>query len=188
LRIRGDVTLRRVSRSRVGRCATVVALCYARNNGVRETRRAFNAWIVPRGTVARVAYIRPDGGPRGLSPGQQAAIVASVQDWATAQTPGGNGSNQHGPKEQKCKVALLQTAAARAAKPGVSLRTQKMANAVAKADPELAKQEQKCNVALRKLELRSRPHHGHPGSSHSRHLTTDIAFRASNLSLTVHRR
>jgi ParB-like chromosome segregation protein Spo0J len=67
---------------------------------------------------------------RHLSPGQAAAIVASAQDWAKAQTVG---------NPQWCNVAPLQTAADRSAESGASLRTQKAADKVAKADPELAK-------------------------------------------------
>lgn len=76
---------------------------------------------------------------RHLSPGQQAAIVASAQNWATAQTRGGNGSNQHA-KEQKGNLAPLQTISDRAEMSGASVRTQKMADKVAKVSPDLAKQ------------------------------------------------
>lgn len=73
---------------------------------------------------------------RHLSAGQQAAIVASAQDWAKARQAGGSGSNQHGAKVQDCTFA---TVAQRAAQSGASTRTQKMADKVAKADPELAR-------------------------------------------------
>ena len=69
---------------------------------------------------------------RHLSAGQQAAIVASAQDWAQAQTVGNPAF------KQKCNVAPLATATSRAAESGASLRTQKMADKVAKADPALA--------------------------------------------------
>lgn len=36
-----------------------------------------------------------------LSAGQQAAIVASAQDWANAQTRGGDRGNQHGPSQSQ---------------------------------------------------------------------------------------
>lgn len=72
---------------------------------------------------------------RHLSAGQQAAIVASAQDWAKAQTVGNPAL-----KVQKCNLAPLDTAASRAAESGASLRTQKMADKVAKADPELARE------------------------------------------------
>lgn len=81
---------------------------------------------------------------RHLSAGQQAAIVASAQDWAKAQTVGNPSLTQ------KCNVAPLDTAASRAAESGASLRTQKMADKVAKADPELAKQVAHGEVSLPK--------------------------------------
>jgi hypothetical protein len=74
---------------------------------------------------------------RHLSPGQQAAIVASAQDWVNAQEHGGTGANQHN-NEQRCNVAPLQTVASRAAQSGASVRTQKMADKVARQSPELA--------------------------------------------------
>lgn len=70
---------------------------------------------------------------RHLTPGQQAAIVASAQDWANAQTHGGD-------RKSKVQDCTLNTAEDRAAQSGASLRTQKTADKVAKADPELAKQ------------------------------------------------
>lgn len=82
---------------------------------------------------------------RHMTAGQQAAIVASAQDWAKAQ-PVGNPAF----KAQKCSVAPLDTAAGRAAESGASLRTQKMADKVAKADPALAKQVAHGEVSLPK--------------------------------------
>lgn len=67
---------------------------------------------------------------RHLSPGQNAAIVASITNWADAQKPGR-------PK-QSGNVAALSSVAARAAKSGASERTQRMADKVAQADPALA--------------------------------------------------
>mgnify|MGYP003500397609 FL=1 len=67
---------------------------------------------------------------RRVSAGQQAAIVASAQDWAQAQ-PASR-------PRKECNVAPLSTSASRAAESGASLRTQKMADKVAKADPALA--------------------------------------------------
>ena len=82
---------------------------------------------------------------RHMTAGQQAAIVASAQDWAKAQTVGR--------PDKWCNVAplidchanneplpALETVADRAAQSGASVRTQKSADKVAKADPELAKQ------------------------------------------------
>lgn len=83
---------------------------------------------------------------RHLSAGQQAAVVAAAQDWAKAQTQGGDRKS-----EQSATVALcLDTAADRAARSGASLRTQKMADKVAKADPELAKQVAHGEISLPK--------------------------------------
>lgn len=71
---------------------------------------------------------------RHLSAGQQAAIVASAQDWAKAQTHGGVRMG-----EQAARLPL-DTVRGRAAESGASERTQRMADKVAKADPALAKQ------------------------------------------------
>ena len=71
---------------------------------------------------------------RHLSPGQQAAIVASAQDWSTAQVRGGDR------KSDQSATLHLDSVASRAAESGASLRTQKMADKVAKADPALAVQ------------------------------------------------
>lgn len=67
---------------------------------------------------------------RHLTAGQQAAIVASVQDWAKAQT-------SSRPKKE-CNLAPLSTSKDRAAQSGASIRTQKMADKVAKDDPVLS--------------------------------------------------
>lgn len=79
---------------------------------------------------------------RHMTPGQQAAAVASVQDWAEAQRRGGDGSNQHSSKGATLPPFALKpcTVADRAALSGASTRTQKMADKVARADPELARQ------------------------------------------------
>lgn len=73
-----------------------------------------------------------NGSRRHLSPGQQAAIVASGKDWATAQTHGGSRRSDQG------ATLHLETVAQRAAESGASERTQKMADKVAKANPGLA--------------------------------------------------
>lgn len=73
---------------------------------------------------------------RHMSPGQQAAIVSSAQDWAKAQTVGNPTFKDD---RQRCNVAPLDTTADRAAQSGASIRTQKMADKVAKSDPELIK-------------------------------------------------
>lgn len=78
---------------------------------------------------------------RHLSAGQQAAIVASAQDWATAQTVG---------KPKSGNVAGLDRIADRAAQSGASERTQRMADKVAKASPDLAKQVAHGEISLPK--------------------------------------
>lgn len=78
---------------------------------------------------------------RHLSAGQQAAIVASAQDWGKAHVAG---SNQHTPKSDgpvtlPDHASNLNTVADRAAQSGASERTQRMADKVAKSAPDLAK-------------------------------------------------
>lgn len=79
---------------------------------------------------------------RHLSPGQQAAIVASAQDWSKAQKAGNPTFGQSG------NLAALDTVAERAAQSGASERTQRMADKVAKASPDLAKQVAHGEVSL----------------------------------------
>ncbi len=81
---------------------------------------------------------------RHMSPGQQAAIVASAQDWAKAQ-PSGKGGDR-----RSSATLHLDTATTRAAESGASLRTQKMADKVAKSSPELARQVAQGEVSLPK--------------------------------------
>lgn len=70
---------------------------------------------------------------RHLSAGQRAAIVASTQDWASAHGHGG------GRNFQSATLHLEKsTSESRAAESGTSVRTQKKADKVAKADPALA--------------------------------------------------
>jgi hypothetical protein len=78
---------------------------------------------------------------RHLSAGQHAAIVSSCQNWAEAQPVG---------KPIKCNLAPLATAADRASVSGVSVRTQKSADKVAKADPNLAVQVGHGDISLPK--------------------------------------
>ena len=66
--------------------------------------------------------------PRCMTPGQQAAIVASAQDWAKAQSRGGDRTS-----EQSASLHF-DSAADRAAQSGASDRTQRLADKVAKAD------------------------------------------------------
>lgn len=71
---------------------------------------------------------------RHMTPGQQAAIVASAQDWAKAQGRGGDR------KSDQSASLHFDSVEQRAAESGASVRTQKMADKVARADPELAMQ------------------------------------------------
>ena len=90
---------------------------------------------------------------RHMSAGQQAAIVASAQDWAKAQPA-------YRPKEAG-NVTGLSTVADRVAQSGASDKTQRMADKVAKADPELAKQvahgEKSLPQALREISPPKQP-------------------------------
>jgi hypothetical protein len=83
---------------------------------------------------------------RHLSAGQQSAIVASAQDWGNAQKKGGDKKSGN-IKGQDC---TLISVADRAAISGSSERTQKMADKVAKASPELAKQVAHGEISLPK--------------------------------------
>lgn len=86
---------------------------------------------------------------RHLTPGQQAAIVASIQDWSKAQVAG---SNQHTTKAGPATLPdqSLSTVAKRAAQSGASERTQRMADKVARANPDLAKKVAHGDVTLPK--------------------------------------
>lgn len=81
---------------------------------------------------------------RHMSAGQQAAIVASAQDWAKAQARGGDR------KSDQSATLHFDSVAKRAAESGASVRTQKMADKVVKADPELAKKVAHGEVSLPK--------------------------------------
>ncbi len=69
---------------------------------------------------------------RHLTPMQQAAIVASVQDWTKAHAPGKPKANS--------ATLHLSSVEKRAAQSGASIRTQKKADKIAKASPELSAQ------------------------------------------------
>lgn len=71
---------------------------------------------------------------RHLTIGQQAAIVAACQDWALADQRGGDRVSEH------FATLRLATTADRAAASGAGVRTQWMADKVAKSDPELLKE------------------------------------------------
>lgn len=81
---------------------------------------------------------------RHLTPGQQAAIVASAQDWSTARGVGALAV------DDKSATLHLSTVADRVAQSGASVRTQKMADKVAKESPELAKQVAHGEISLPK--------------------------------------
>lgn len=88
---------------------------------------------------------------RHLTPGQQAAIVASAQDWAKAQPHGGDR------KADQVATLPLETIADRAAQSGASPRTQRMADKVARADPELSKQVAHGEISLPKAIAKIEP-------------------------------
>lgn len=79
---------------------------------------------------------------RHMTPGQQAVIVASMQDWALAQARGGDR------KSDQSATLHFDSAAGRASESGASLRTQKMADKVVKADRDLAGQVGRGEVSL----------------------------------------
>ena len=79
---------------------------------------------------------------RHMTPGQQAAIVASAQDWAKAQTVGRPEKGQ--------AVDHLATVEQRAAQAGVSRITQMKADKVAKTAPELARKVGRGEISLPK--------------------------------------
>lgn len=79
---------------------------------------------------------------RHLSAGQQAAIVASAQDWAKAQGRGGDR------KSDQSAILHFDSVEKRAAEAGASVRTQKMADKVVKASPELGKKVAQGEVTL----------------------------------------
>jgi len=97
---------------------------------------------------------------RHMTPGQQAAIVASAQDWArahvagsnqyTAKAESGSATLHYHSKEQTGNVAGLQTVQERAAESHASIRTQKMADKVARANPELAQKVGRGEITLPK--------------------------------------
>lgn len=70
---------------------------------------------------------------RHLTAGQRASAVAALQDWRQAATRGGDR------KSDQSAILHFDRAEERAAKSGASVRTQKMADTVQKADPELSR-------------------------------------------------
>ena len=97
---------------------------------------------------------------RHMTPGQQAAIVASAQDWARAQPQGRNTITGN---------AAGDTVADRTAQSGASERTQRMADAVARESPDLARQvahgELTLPKALQQIEAKKGREAPKPGES-----------------------
>lgn len=81
---------------------------------------------------------------RHLTPGQQAAIVASAQDWSRAHSVGGDR------KSDQAATLPLDSVADRAAQSGASERTQRMADSVARQSPDLARQVAHGEISLPK--------------------------------------
>lgn len=113
-------------------------------DGGNRYRACIEAGIEPRfvnfdGTNMVAFVLSANLHRRHLTPGQQAAIVASAQDWAQAQGVG---------RPSNSATLHRSTAETRAAESGASVRTQKMADKVAKADPELAKKVAHGEVSL----------------------------------------
>lgn len=79
---------------------------------------------------------------RHMTAPQQAAIVSSARNWAEVQTHGGDR------RSDQALSGALDSTKARAAESGASISTQRRSDAVAKADPELAKQVGLGNVSL----------------------------------------
>ena len=92
---------------------------------------------------------------RHMSAGQQAAIVASAQDWAKSNTRGGDR------KSDQSQSVDFDSVEKRSAASGASRVTQMKADKVAKANPELAKQVAHGEVSLPKavaqVEGRNKP-------------------------------
>lgn len=89
---------------------------------------------------------------RHMTAGQQAAIVASAQDWAKAQPASRpeKAGNLAPLSEKAGNLAGLSTVADRAAQSGASERTQRMADKVARKDPDLAAKVARGEVSLPK--------------------------------------
>lgn len=82
---------------------------------------------------------------RHLNAGQMAAIVSSAQDWAKAQTAGNPAF-----KSLSGNVTGLDTVASRQAQSGASDKTQRMADKVAKENPDLSIQVAHGEISLPK--------------------------------------
>lgn len=85
---------------------------------------------------------------RHLDAGQRAAIVATVTNWANAAKQGNATGNNQYQKVESGTNTNFQKTADRAKESGVSEKTQRKADAVAKANPELAKKVAQGDVSL----------------------------------------
>jgi len=79
---------------------------------------------------------------RHLMPGQQAAIVSAAQNWTRANGRGGDR------RSDQSATLHFDSVAERAATSGASIRTQKMADKVAREAPDLARQVAHGNLSL----------------------------------------
>jgi hypothetical protein len=116
-------------------------------DGGNRYRACLEAGVEPRfvdfaGANAVTFVLSANLHRRHLKEGQQAAIVASAQDWAKAQLHGGDR------KSDQAAILPVDTVATRAAQSGASERTQRMADKVAKESPELAKRVAQGEVSL----------------------------------------
>lgn len=114
---------------------------------------------------------------RHMTAGQQAAIVASAQDWAKAQ-PARR-------PEKAGNVAGLSTVAQRAAQSGAGERTQRMADKVAKADPKLAVKVAHGEVSLPKAHASVSAPSKKPKRTLPADPAVDAEFEADNLRASV---
>ena len=134
-----------------------------KTNGLRQAIVLHDGMILDGGNRYRAcveagvepAYVNFDGGNlvafvlsanlhrRHMSSPQQAAIVASAQNWTESQGVG---------RPRKCapESTFLNTAEKRAAQSGASVATQRRADAVAKADPALAERVAHGEISLPK--------------------------------------
>lgn len=88
---------------------------------------------------------------RHMSPGQQAAIVASATDWAKAQTHGGDR------RSDQVELVPLETVGQRAAASGASEKTQRKADALVREAPALADQVRRGEKTLYRAVKESKP-------------------------------